>query len=73
MLLPEMCIFKWKHENALLVFCLHSQCIAAFHYYTLLALYDIANFEKRAGTISDTNVLFTLDKCVDEKTSPGGR
>lgn len=33
------CVFcKWKHKNALLVVCLHRQCMAAFHSFILLAL-----------------------------------
>lgn len=52
------CVFcKWKHKNALLVVCLHRQCMAAFHSFILLALQGIASFEKRMGGISDTNCL----------------
>lgn len=64
---------KWKPKSTLLVFCLPSQGISFFPYTMLLAVYGISNSETRMGGVSDTNVLFALYRCVDEKTSPGSR
>lgn len=68
------CAFcKWKHKSLPLVFCLPSQDISFFPYTMLLAVYGISNSETKMGGVSDTNVLFSLYRCVDEKTSPGSR
>lgn len=64
---------KWKHKSTLLVFCLPSQGVSFFPYTMLLAVYGISNSETRMGGVSDTNVLLTLYRRVDEKTSPGSR
>lgn len=64
---------KWKPKSTLLVFCLPSQGISFFPYTMLLAVYGLSNSETRMGGVSDTNVLFALYRCVDEKTSPGSR
>lgn len=56
--------YECKHKEILLVFCLHSQCVDGSSYSIVLAVYGIANFEKRTRGVEDRSVLFILDRCI---------